>query len=158
MKKFTLLALAVASLFLATAPNLSAQTEFALEWGVITDKSFSFKPFLWTAGLTLDFYLNPDFSLSPEVFMIVQNFDFGGFFLAPGILLNYQGTDFFIGGGLTKWWLVGSEVEGAYSTDVAFKANVGYKSANIKLTVFAITSFNEFFKEPVFGATFALWF
>ncbi len=112
MKKFTLLALAVTALFLATAPNLSAQTESALEWGIVTDKSFSFKPFLWTAGLTLDFYLNPGLSLSPEFFMIVQNLDFGSFFLAPGILLNYQGTDFFMGGGLTKWWLVGSEVEG----------------------------------------------
>jgi hypothetical protein len=158
MKRITILALACAVLVLAAAPRLSAQTDLSMNFGAVTDKSFSFNPFLWTAGMVIDIYLGPHVSLSPEGFIMVHNFDFGGFFVAPAVLLNYQGGGFFVGGGLTKWWLAGSDVGGSYSSDVGMKMNLGYKGSNLKLTVFAVTAFSEFMKEPVLGATFGFVF
>lgn len=154
MKKLTILALVGAAIFLAAVPRLSAQIETSINFGVVTDKSFSFNPFLWTGGLTVDIFLGPNLSLSPEGFIIVHNFDFGGFFVAPAVLLNFQGQGFFIGAGLTKWWMVGSDVGGSYSSDVALKMNLGFKFSNMKLTMFAVTAFTEFLKEPALGATF----
>jgi hypothetical protein len=157
MKKLTILALVGAALLLAAVPRLSAQTEVSLNFGVVTDKSFSFNPFLWTGGMTVDIFLGPNLSLSPEGFIIVHNFDFGGFFVAPAVLLNFQGPGFFIGAGLTKWWLVGSDVGGSYSSDVALKMNLGFKGSNFRFTVFAVTPFTDFLKEPVLGGTFGFF-
>ncbi len=158
MKRFTILVLAVAALLSAAAPRLSAQTEVSLNFGVVTDKTFTFNPFLWTGGMTVDLFIGPHLSLSPEGFIIVHNFDFGAFFLAPAVLLNFQGHGFFMGGGLTKWWLVGSEIGGSYSSDVGMKLNLGFKSANLKFTLYAITPFKDFLKEPILGATFGfIW-
>jgi hypothetical protein len=158
MKKFAILILAVAALILAAAPRLSAQTEISMNFGIVTDKTFSFSPFLWTGGMTFDFFLGPNLSLSPEAYFIVHNFDFGAFFLAPAVLLNFQGQGFFIGGGLTKWWLVGSDIGGSYSSDVGMKLNVGFKGRNYRFTVFAVTPFKDFLAEPVLGLTFGfIW-
>ncbi len=158
MKKIVLTAFVFAVLAGVTAPGLSAQTDISWNWGVVTDKSFSFSPFLWTTGFTFDFYLSPNLSFSPELFAVIHNFDFGAFILAPALLLNFQGQGFFIGGGVTKWWLLGSDIEGGPSSDAAFKANVGFRGYDIKLTLFTVTPFNAFFKDMVVGATFGFYF
>jgi hypothetical protein len=158
MKKIAILALAGAALILAVSPSLSAQTEISLNFGFVTDKTFTFRPFLWTGGMTFDFFIGPHLTLSPEAFIIVNNFDFGAFFLAPAVLLNFQGQGFFIGGGLTKWWLVGSDIGGSYATDVGMKMNLGFKGYNFKFTFFAVTPFKNFLQEPALGLTFGfLW-
>lgn len=59
MKKFAILVLVGAALFLATTPRLSAQTSLSLNFGVVTDKTFTFNPFLWTGGLTVDLFSAP---------------------------------------------------------------------------------------------------
>lgn len=158
MKKILLTAFVVLALTLVSARELSAQTDLSWNAGVITDKSFKFDPFLWTNGFVVDIYLGPRFSLSPEVFMVLHNFDFGAFILAPAVLLNFQTYGFFFGGGVTKWWALGSEVQGAPATDVMCKLNVGLIGADIKLTLFAVTPFQNFFRDTWFGATFGFYF
>jgi len=158
MKKIITTSLIFLAVALVAAQDLSAQTDLSWNIGVITDKSFKFDPFLWTNGLVLDIYMGPRFSLSPEVFMVLHNFDFGAFILAPAVLLNYQGFGFFIGGGVTKWWMLGSKVEGAPSSDVMCKLNIGLVGADIKFTFFAVTPFQNFFKDTWFGATFGFYF
>jgi len=154
MKKFAILILVGAALLLATTPRLSAQTGLSLNFGVVTDKTFTFNPFLWTGGLTVDLFLGPNLSLSPEGYVIVNNLDFGAFFVAPAVLLNFHGQGFFLGGGLTKWWLVGSEIGGSYASDFGAKLNFGLKAGGLRFTVFAVTPFKNFLKEPILGLTF----
>jgi len=154
MKKFAILILVGAALLLATTPRLSAQTGLSLNFGVVTDKTFTFNPFLWTGGLTVDLFLGSNLSLSPEGYVIVNNLDFGAFFVAPAVLLNFHGQGFFLGGGLTKWWLVGSEIGGSYASDFGAKLNFGLKAGGLRFTVFAVTPFKNFLKEPILGLTF----
>lgn len=158
MKKLAVAALIFIAIAGVSVQDLSAQTDISWNWGVVTDKNFSFKPFLWTTGLSFDFYLNPNLSFTPEIYSVIHNFDFGTFILAPALMLNFQGENFFAGGGLTKLWLLGSEIEGGPSSDVAFKANVGFKGYDIKFTLFAVTPFNQFFKDMVLGAAFGFYF
>jgi hypothetical protein len=158
MKKPALIAFAVMALFFVSSKELAAQSDVALNIGVITDKSFSFNPFLWTTGLSFDFYLSPSLSLSPEIYMTVHNSDFGTIILAPAVLLNFQGYGFFLGGGVTKWWLLGSKVAGSPSTDVALKLNAGLRGGGIKLTAFLITPFNNIFQDMTLGAAFGFYF
>jgi len=158
MKKTAVAVVAFAVLAGLSAQDLAAQTEVSWNLGVVTDKSFSFDPFLWTTGFTFDVYFTPRFSLAPELYGIIHNFDFGAFFLAPAVLLNFHGSGFFLGGGVTKWWLIGTEIEGAPSSDVAAKLNLGFGGYDVKFTVFVVTPFNAFFKDMVLGATFGFYF
>jgi hypothetical protein len=158
VKKIIATSLVFLAVILVFARDVSAQSELSWNAGVITDKSFKFDPFLWTNGFNLDIYLSPRLSLSPELYMVLHNFDFGAFILAPGLLLNYQGPGYFFGGGITKWWILGSQVEGAPATDVMCKLNFGLVGSDIRFTLFAITPFQNFFKDTWFGATFGFYF
>jgi len=158
MKKAVLIVLALLAVFAVSAKDLAAQTDISWNWGIITGQDFKFSPFLWTTGVIFDLYLSPHLSLSPDVFATVHNFDFSAFYLSPSVLLNYQGNGFFIGGGITKYWILGSEVSGAPSSDFMFKANVGFRGNDIKLTLFAVTPFNAFFKSEFFGLMFGFYF
>jgi len=158
MKKFAVAALVFIVVAGVSVRDVSAQTDISWNWGVVTDKSFSFSPFLWTTGFALDFYLTPSLSFSPELYAVIHNFDFGAFILAPALILNFQGQGFFIGGGITKWWLLGSEIEGGPSSDAASKLNVGFRGYDINFTLFTVTPFKQFFKDMVVGATFGFYF
>jgi hypothetical protein len=158
MKKSAFIAFAVLALFFVSSRELAAQSEVALNIGVITDKSFSFNPFLWIMGLSFDFYLTPSLSLSPEIYMAVHNSDFGTILVAPAVLLNFQGDGFFLGGGFTKWWALGSDVAGSPSSHVALKWNAGLKGGSIKLTAFVITPFDNIFQDMAVGAAFGFYF
>jgi len=158
MKKITLVFSIILALAFVSARDVSSQTNLAWNIGAITDKSFKFDPFLWTNGFTLDLYLSPRLSLSPEIFMVLHNFEFGAFILAPAVLLNIQTESFFLGGGVTKWWALGTEVSGAPSSDVMCKLNFGLVGHDVKLTVFAVTPFQDFFRDTWLGATFGIYF
>jgi len=159
MKKFALIAATCLVLAFVSAQDLSAQAvDISWNIGVITSKDFKFDPFLWMEGLTYDFYLTRRLSLSPEIFTTVHNLDFRNTILSPAILLNYQGSGFFFGGGATKWWYLGSTVEGALPTDVLCKLNVGLVVRGLKLTVFVVTPFNAFFNTMWVGATLGYYY
>jgi len=152
---------ALAVVLLVTSQPARAQYErfnLALSFGTLTDDSFSFKPFFWTSGLNLDLYLSEHIVLSPEFFIIVHNFDFDAFFLAPSALLNFNFGGFVVGGGVTKFWLVGSSIAGAPSSDPALKLNAGYMGDGIRLTAYVITPFSDLFKSNTIGASLGFYF
>ncbi|MCP4221696.1 MAG: hypothetical protein GY765_44145 [bacterium] len=158
MKKTIIFMFATALIF--SFINLEAkekqEIDFFAHWGVVTDDSLSFSPFLWTAGVNIDIHLGDMLMLSPEGFITCYKFEFDPFWLAPGVLLNIKMDSFFIGGGVTKWILIGDGY--TVSTDVAFKMNAGFRSDRYKLTAFAVSAFDNMFKDMQVGVTLGIRF
>ena len=140
-------------------PRTSAGNEmrFGINFGIMTDDSFSFDPIMWTAGAELDFQFGNYLMLSPEVMLVGYKFEFKQFILYPAAILNFTPGNFFIGGGITKGFFIGSGSSG--STDFALKLNAGMISNSIKLTAYLITPFNNLFKSGMaVGATLGFRF
>jgi hypothetical protein len=157
MKKalFTVLLIAAVSL----AVPATAQAELlSLNFGFVTDSKFSFNPFLWTAGLAIDIPIGPALTLCPEGYIVVNKFDFGTFIFAPAVMLNFNAAGFFVGAGLSKWFLLGSDVSGAPSSDISLKLNAGFHASGLRLTAFLFTPFKEAFKSTAVGATLGFAF
>ena len=155
MKKNIYVLLAVAFILVMFCSNLNAQQEegmsFSLNGGVVTDDSFSFDPFLWTAGIIMDFHLGDYLMLSPECFIIVYKFEFDPLWLAPAVIANIKLQSFFVGAGITKWFIIGDGYNA--STDFALKINAGLRSGGIRLTAFIVTPFDGMFSHMTIGAT-----
>jgi hypothetical protein len=134
-----------------------SEMSFGISFGAMTDDSFSFDPFYWTAGAELDFQIGNYVMFSPEVILVGSGFEFKDFFLFPGAILNFTASNFFVGGGLTKGFYLGSG-ETTEITDVALKLNAGFLSKNIKLTGYLITAFNNMFKDMIVGASLCFKF
>jgi hypothetical protein len=152
MKKALFAILMIVAVAFAGAPKAEAQS-LSLNFGTVTDSSLSFKPFLWLAGATIDIPLGPILSLCPEGSIVVHDFDFGAFFFAPAVMLNVNAAGLYVGAGVTKLFLVGSEVSGAPSSDFSLKLNAGFQGSSLRLNVFLITSFKDAFKSSAVGAT-----
>ena len=118
---------------------------FGINFGIMTDDSFSFDPIMWTAGAELDFQFGNFLMFSPEVILVGYKFEFKEFILYPAAILNFTPGNFFVGGGITKGFLIGSGTSG--STDFALKLNAGFQSTSIKLTAYLITGFDNLFKS-----------
>jgi hypothetical protein len=159
MKKIALSILLLAFLFCATSQNSQALIKpfsLYLGGGVQTDTNLSFSPFYWTAGANMDFsFALLPFTISPECYIVVNNFKFDAFWLAPAVMANLKLANLFVGAGLTKWYLVGTEVTETLSTKFKLKLNAGLKGPGVKLTVFAVTDFDNLFKTDYMwiGAT-----
>ena len=132
----------------------SEETQLFIKAGTVTNDDFSFSPFLWTAGVNLDFHLSDKLMLSPECDIINHEFDFEYFFLCPGALLNVKQVPFFIGAGVTKWFLIGEGSD--LSTDFMLKINIGYIKENIRITAYIVTAFDELFKYNIIGFSIGL--
>ncbi len=128
------------------------QMNFGVNFGIMTDDSFSFDPLLWTAGAELDIQFGEFLMFSPEVTLVGNGFKFKSFLLFPAAILNFTPGNFFIGGGLTKGFHVGSGEDFAI-TDIALKLNAGLISKNIKLTAYLITAFENMFDGMLVGAS-----
>jgi len=157
MKK-ALIAVLLAAAVSFVVPAMARAENLSLNFGVITDSSFSFKPFLWTAGLTMDIPLGSMFSLAPEGYVVVHNFDFGAFIFAPDVMLNVNLTEFFVGAGVSKWFLLGKDVIGSPSTDFSLKLNAGFRGNTMRLCAFVFTPFTDLFKSIAVGATLGFIF
>lgn len=160
MKKIYVLILAGFLVFGLWAAPLEADSDgmnVFINAGVVTDDSFSFSPFIWTAGLNLDIHLGEMLMLSPEALITVSEFSFDPFWLSPAVLLNVKLDSFFVGGGLTKWFLVGDE-DITVSTDVALKLNAGLVGENYRLTAFAVMEFDNLFSDMIVGVTIGFRF
>jgi hypothetical protein len=159
MKKIALSVLCLAFIFCITSQNSQALIKpfsLYLNGGVQTDTKLSFDPFYWTAGANMDFsFALLPFTISPECNIIVNKFSFDRFWLAPAVMANLKLANLFVGAGLTKWFLIGTEVTETLSTDFKLKLNAGLKGAGVKLTVFAVTDFDNLFKTDYMwiGAT-----
>jgi hypothetical protein len=157
MKK-TLIAILLAAA-VSLAVTAEARADFlSLNFGAITDSSFSFKPFLWTAGATIDIPLGNTFTLSPEGYVVVHKFEFGSFIFAPAVMLNANITGLFFGAGVSKWFLLGDEVEGSPSSDFSLKLNAGFQGDALRLCAFMFTPFDSLFESTTFGLTLGFVF
>jgi len=158
MKKSSVFVLMLVLVFSFSASELKAKAmgmDLFLNGGVVTDDSLSFDPFLWTAGVNLDIHFG-NFMLSPECFITVYKFKFDPLLIQPAVIANIKLSSFFVGAGLTKWFVVGEGDD--YSTDLALKINAGFRGKNFRLAAFAVMDFDSIFKNMLVGATFGISF
>ncbi len=156
MKKLSILFLTIGLFFAVSSLPLKAEyVETSINSGVVTNDSFSFKPFYWTVGINMDFHFNDLIMISPECYMITHNFNY--IYLAPAVLLNLDFDVFIVGAGLTKWFLIGEN--SYFSTDAALKINAGINGENLRLMAFIVSPFNNLFaKGMAVGATLGFSF
>jgi hypothetical protein len=157
MKK-TLVAVLLVAAVTFVGPAKAQANYLSLNFGVITDSSFSFKPFLWTGGMTIDIPLGNTFTLCPEGYFVVHNFEFGAFIFAPSVMLNFNFKEFFAGAGISKWFLLGDDIEGSPSTDFSLKLNAGFQGYDMRLCAFLFTPFKDLFGSAAVGATIGFVF
>jgi len=162
MKKVSCLIFCGLIIFVISSQNSQAMVKpvsFYINGGVITDDSFSFDPFQWTAGAIIDISIPASpIMISPECHIIVTNFDFNFFTLAPAVLVNFKFSSLFVGAGITKWWPLGSEAERFEASDFLLKINAGLKGVGVRLTAFLITEFDSLFEYNTIGATLGFGF
>jgi hypothetical protein len=149
MKKIVIL---LCGLLLVTGLCAQNKMTLGINFGTMTDDTFSFNPFFWTAGAELDLPFGTSLMFSPEVTLVGYKFEFKEFLLFPAAILNFTVSNFFVGGGITKGFYIGSG-DTTEITDVALKLNAGLLTENIKLTAYIITPFDGIFKEMIIGAT-----
>jgi hypothetical protein len=111
---------------------------------------------MWTVGAEFDFQIGDYIMFSPEVILVGYKFEFKEFFLYPAAILNFTASNFFIGGGITKGFYIGSGASG--STDFALKLNAGFLTESFKLTAYLISAFDNMFKDMIIGASFGFRF
>ncbi len=144
-------------LVVSSAYGAGSQMNFVLNFGVVTDKDFTFSPLFWTAGASLDFQFGDYLMFSPEATLVGNGFKFKEFLLFPGAVLNFTPGNFFIGGGLVKGIYIGSG-DTFISDKFSLKLNAGLISKNLKLTAYLITEFKDLFTNMVLGACFGFRF
>jgi len=157
MKKAMIAVLLVAAVSFVSPAKAQAEN-LSLNLGVITDSSFSFKPFFWTAGMTVDIPLGNVLTLSPEGYIVVHKFEFGSFIFAPAVMLNFNFNEFFVGAGVSKWFLLGDDIAGSPSSDFSLKINAGFQGYTMRLTAFIFTPFDDLFDSMAVGATIGFVF
>ncbi|MCK5221805.1 MAG: hypothetical protein KAR14_09510 [Candidatus Aminicenantes bacterium] len=123
--------------------------------GVITDDSFSFSPLLWTAGLNIDFKTGNMLMISPELNIIVNEFDFDYILLEPAITINLRLANFFAGAGLTKLFELGDDF---WANKLSLKVHGGLKLIGVKLRAYMIIPFDELFKPTIYGGSIGFGF
>lgn len=141
----------------STSTSSGTQMNFGINFGIMTDDDFKFKPLMWTAGAELDFQFGDYLMLSPEVMLVGNKFEFKEFILYPAAILNFTAGGFFIGGGVTKAFYIGSGHPDP--SDFLLKLNAGFLGKSMKLTAYAITPFDNLFKKGMaVGATLGFRF
>ncbi|HSQ34540.1 MAG TPA: hypothetical protein VLQ89_00980 [Candidatus Binatia bacterium] len=123
-----------------------------INFGTMTDKDFSFNPFLWTVGGELDIPFGRSLMFSPELMIVGYQFKFKEFVAFPAVILNATFSNFFAGGGLAKGFYIGSGTA-TELTEVALKLNAGFLSESLKITAYIITPFDAIFGDMVVGAS-----
>jgi len=105
MKKTTIVSLVFAVIFAFCPRDLTAQVsdmDLYLNLGLTTNDEFTFDPFIWTAGASIDIHLGRMLMLSPECDVVFMDFKFKRMWLSPGAILNARLGLFFAGAGIVK--------------------------------------------------------
>ncbi|MCK5222277.1 MAG: hypothetical protein KAR14_11905 [Candidatus Aminicenantes bacterium] len=123
--------------------------------GAITDDSFSFSPLLWTAGINLDFKTGSMLMISPELNIIVNEFDFDFILLEPALTINFRLANFFVGAGLTKFFELGDDF---WANKFSLKVHGGLKLIGVKLRAYMVIPFDELFKPTIYGGSIGFGF
>jgi SH3-like domain-containing protein len=140
----------------SSAAGAGSSMHFGINFGVMTDDTFSFDPIVWTAGAELDFQFGNFLMFSPEVMLVGEGFEFKYFTLYPAAILNFTASSFFFGGGVAKGFAIGSGTSG--STDFMLKLNAGLVASSVKLTAYALMAFDNLFKNMLLGASLGFRF
>ncbi len=160
MKKVGVLVVGFMLVFGFFARDLKAQQEMDLylNLGVLTDDSFDFDPFTWSAGVNLDVHFTDKLMLSPECDVIFQEFKFDYIWLAPGILANVKLSSFFVGAGISKWFKLSGEF--ATNSKLLLKINAGFKGKKYRVAAYVATPFSDLFEKYMvtFGAVLGFGF
>jgi len=146
--------LVLVGLFLVSGLYGAGGLDFRLNFGAMSN--FDFDDYLWSAGVELDLHLGSNMMLSPEVDLIGYKFEFKDFFLTPGVVFNFKFSKLFIGAGLIRPFLL-TDASGLEEIDTwLLKLNAGFLFGNLKLTVYALTSFEDFLTSSgtLIGAKF----
>ncbi len=153
MKKTLSIMVCALALFTFTVSSAKAAgpINFYIRGGIITPSDFSFDPIFALAGANIDINIGAA-SISPECDLLLYNFTFNPAILLPGVLLNFNLANFYIGAGAVLPLFIGSGY--SFHGDVLFKANAGLKLGGFKLQAFALTSFSETLIGATFGAGF----
>jgi hypothetical protein len=127
------------------------KVEFSVNAGVMTfyGSGFDVSGLGFTLSPQVDIRVAKGFMISPE-FMFLTDSSFSGVIGLPGVIFNYVGKGFFIGGGAV---LPVSISESAGVGELLPKINIGYRGGHINFTVYTITAFNGFFKYGLAGAS-----
>jgi hypothetical protein len=160
MKKTMVVLIAVLVALSFSAKSLEAQDigmNFYINFGLLTDDSFSFNDYLWSGGAALDIHVGPLLMITPECDIIVYKFEFDPVILAPAVMANIKLKNFFFGAGITKWFLIGDST-GTIEGDFALKANLGLRTNNLRLTLYGISYFDNFFDYLLIGVTLGFGF
>lgn len=160
MKKVSILVLAFVFVFAFGSRHLSAQVsemDLYVNVGILTDDSFTFDPFFWSAGANMDIKFGRMLMFSPECDVIFKKFKFKRIWLAPGAVLNVRYGLFFAGAGLRKWFKISKK---GFNTDILMKINAGFKGHKYRLAAYLETPFDDFFGKNMvtFGATLGFKF
>jgi uncharacterized protein YgiM (DUF1202 family) len=143
--------------YTSSGPGTGMAIHFGINFGAQTDTNFNFDPFLWTAGAELDIEFGKFLMLSPEAILVGSGFEFKEFILYPAAILNFTAGPLFFGGGVAKGFFIGSGASG--STDFVLKLNAGLVAPGVKLTVYALTAFDDLFGSGMaLGATLGFRF
>ncbi len=158
MKKTIVVGLLACLILLALPSRAKADwpVNVYLRLGVITDNGFSFNPFLWTLGANFDFNLSSLFFISAGADMIIHQFDFSPVWLTPSLMANLRLSAFYIGAGISKFFVLGDGYE--LSSSFLFKANVGLKEDLFKLQVFVYSPLDELASYFGVGLNFGFGF
>ena len=126
-----------------------------IQAGVITDNSFSFTPVLWTAGANIDFKVGGMLMISPELNIVVSELNFDYILLEPAITVNLRLATFFVGAGLTKFFVLGDDFE---ANQFSLKIHGGVKLPGIKIRGYMIIPFEDLFTPTLYGVSLGFGF
>ena len=160
MKKIPIVVMILFVAFSLPTQSLNAQDigmNFYINFGVVTDDSFKFDYWLWSGGAQLDIHIGSFFMITPECDIIIYRFEFDPVILAPGVLANFKLSNFFIGAGVAYWGVIGTGV-GPFEGEALLKTNVGLRTSNLKITLYAITTFDNVFEDMAIGITLGFGF
>lgn len=160
MKKIPIVVMTLFIVFSFSTQPLNAQDigmNFYINFGLLTDDSFSFSDYLWSVGANLDIHIGPLLMITPECDIIVYKFDFDPVILAPAVMANIKLKNVFFGLGITKWFLIGDSV-GTIEGDFALKMNLGLRTSNLRITLYGVSYFDSFFDYFLFGISLGFGF
>ncbi len=126
-----------------------------IQGGAISDESLSFSPLLWTAGVNIDFKTGNLLMISPELNIIVNEFNFDYILLEPALTINLRLANFFVGAGLTKIFEMGNDF---WADKFSLKVHGGLKLIGLKLRAFVIIPFDDLFNPTIYGGSVGFGF
>lgn len=163
LEKIFFVALVLLGLLLVAMPVQADQSvQFTPAFGIMWDQDYLF---FCSLGLSVDFYLDKYFAISPEFYMVNRDCRFKVSkdreytfrFLQPGVMLNYHHPSFFVGAGIVKSYQArnnkyykGVSVprtivwEVMWSSKWKLKLNAGFKISQIRFTLFSLSDFDHY--------------